>query len=110
MAEPIRTLLETETRTKKTAPDKPRQELAGLCATCVEAPDCVWLRERGPAMVACEEFRAARGPRLTLAGAVGSTPAPEVDTALGLCATCARAESCVLRRVEGGVWFCEEYE
>ncbi|MCG6964296.1 MAG: hypothetical protein LJE95_13635 [Acidobacteria bacterium] len=109
MAESIKTLIETETRTHEAEPERPQQTLAGLCATCVEAPHCVWLRERGPAMVACEEFRAVRGPRLSLAAAADSTSAPEVDTALGLCATCAHAESCVLRR-EGGVWFCEEYE
>ncbi len=118
MAESIKTLIETETRTHKAelARPQPRQaerqheELAGLCTTCVEAPHCEWLRDRGPAMVTCEEFRAVRGPRLTLAAAADSTASPQVETALGLCATCARVESCVLRRAEGGVWFCEEYE
>lgn len=119
MTDTMKTVVEDEGRTQIEAVpetcgaipvERPPMAAGGLCATCAEAPHCLWLRDCGPVMISCEEFRVATGPRLTLAAAVRKTSERPVDQSLGLCATCERAETCVLRRPEGGVWFCEEFE
>ncbi len=94
----------------KHSPDLPETQssIPGLCSTCAEAGTCSWLHQRGPAMVACEEFRVTDIPPLPAPPAT-QTVAVATEARAGLCATCARAGDCALPSATGGIWFCEEF-
>ncbi len=82
----------------------------GLCATCNNAPTCMYHKTRGPALF-CEIFDGYAAP-VEHSAARGAAPvAISVGaTATGLCANCENADSCMHSKVAGGVWHCEDYE
>jgi len=86
----------------------------GICATCGYVDICTsratW---QGP-VFHCEEFddqvqlQGTRAPRQRV-GTTQLASAVPVER-VGLCINCAHENTCGLRRAEGGVWHCEEYE
>ncbi|TWT45809.1 hypothetical protein RAS1_22420 [Phycisphaerae bacterium RAS1] len=84
---------------------------ASLCATCIQARDCVYAANTDRPVLCCELFDdASQRTARARAAAPESGPARRVNWARGLCADCAAAAGCVLAASEGGVWWCEEYE
>ena len=80
-----------------------------LCLSCAHLETCT-LRVEGRTVQFCEEFVVEPGP-VQKAFPREAREVVAVDTAEGLCATCAHREECVLRAsAVGGVWYCEEYE
>lgn len=87
---------------------------SGLCTTCYHSPGCVNHGTRQRPIFECEEFfQSANG------SATHSKPDPEPDNDRpattghafeGLCCNCNHRNHCMMRRVEGGIWHCEEYE
>jgi hypothetical protein len=80
----------------------------GLCATCNNAPTCMYRGTRGPALF-CETFDgyAAAGERTAVRP---ESSVPATAAAAGLCANCVNLESCMHVKPAGGVWHCEDYE
>ncbi len=90
----------------------------GICSSCVNAPNCMYVRARRGPIYQCEEFSAytpvetrVRRRSRTVAGP-GHTgnPTARRSRLQGLCASCDYAEACTLSHSVGGVWHCEEYE
>jgi len=91
-----------------------RQWYPGLCATCVNEPDCTFPRSVDHPVLTCDEFE----------GAVDVMPRPVVESAQqaerfavanrewfpGLCMTCEKRETCTFPKPEGGVFNCDEFE
>ena len=84
--------------------------VAGLCASCVLAPDCTFPREAGVPIRHCDEFDGG-SPRPSVRRSRVASPAPVLgeERLKGLCVNCAEAPTCRYPRPEGGVWHCEEY-
>ena len=85
----------------------------GICATCVNGPDCAYHHQSGEPVQECEEFRCLpaepavrKGPAKRPA-ADGAAASAAVFT--GLCADCENRAKCTSLKGEGGVWHCEEY-
>jgi len=103
--------------TEHAAPDADEKiiENSGLCATCEDAPTCIYAGNAEHPVLECEEFThhradaARRHARLELAVAPAETPAPPLQLSLGLCADCRNREGCIFADPEAGVWQCEEY-
>ena len=93
----------------------------GLCSTCKNAPNCMYLKDKEQPVWYCNEFclddaPCKKIPLTTMAptsseskGAVtkGNGSASKYK---GLCVDCNHRETCVLSSTPGGVWHCEEYE
>lgn len=88
----------------------------GICSTCGHVDDCTsratWV---GP-VYHCEEFddrievsRPKAAPQRSIAESVEAVSMVQAEP-VGLCMNCAHEKTCGLRRGEGGVWHCEEYE
>ncbi len=93
------------------------RQIIGLCATCVNAADCVYRRRRGFDALYCELFDAlapktqSPGQAATVVMAArGETPAAEDHELKGLCVNCVHRDTCQLPKPRGGVWHCEMYE
>jgi hypothetical protein len=89
---------------------------AGLCRTCVKAPECTFPRDPRRPVRSCDEFegadmpRSERAPRMLVASVFPSdgTPARGATELKGLCVQCARRHTCVYPKPAGGVWHCDE--
>jgi len=91
-------------------------ENSGLCATCDNAPTCMYAGDAEHPVMQCEEFRqhaaASGGPTAhhTLADLPEALDEEaERFLAVGLCATCPNRATCTLPRPPGGVWQCDDY-
>ena len=94
-------------------------EYEGICAACVNAIHCVYLKNAESPIIQCEEFECFP-PVTRKPGVVGSsknvadcsvTPLQETETKFkGLCVNCKNRAECAFPKPEGGVWRCEEYE
>jgi len=84
----------------------------GICAACVYGDDCTLSAESDRVILQCEQFE------LAFPKADRQVPAPRRVVAVndrtgnhvGLCANCAKRETCTYPKPEGGIWRCEEYE
>lgn len=94
-----------------------------LCQSCIHAPDCFHYQKSlsaGRPVFFCEYFDDAP----PVAPAEKKNPGPEKPgrdwsklhhfkdipgRMQGLCLNCAKRETCTFPVLEGGVWFCEEY-
>lgn len=89
---------------------------AGLCHTCVKAPDCTFPRDSSRPVRSCDEFEGADGPRservprIVAPSIFPLSGAPERGAAelKGLCVQCARRHTCAYPKPAGGVWHCDE--
>ena len=88
-----------------------------LCSTCAHAPECSLIKKGVAVVLNCEEFEPgegtpeeADGGRSPSPDEAGSTRASDGGNFLGLCANCAKRETCTFPKPEGGVWHCEEYQ
>jgi hypothetical protein len=93
-----------------------KREYAGLCLTCVNAPDCIYIKNQKSVVLLCEEFNGYRDSpmKATISNVLSKTTSDawEVDFEKykGLCANCEIRETCEFPKSEGGVWHCEEYQ
>ncbi len=98
-----------ENRYMTTSDLRGRVTPAGLCQSCVLAPECMFPRLPGHPVQFCEEFRtdAQRPdpPQETVAHAAASDPALP-----GLCSNCDKRATCLFPKPVSGIWRCEEYE
>jgi hypothetical protein len=89
---------------------------AGLCRTCVKAPECTFPRDPKRPVRSCDEFEGVDGPRLACnppmvaASVIPLTGGSEKMTPemRGLCVQCARRHTCAYPKPVGGVWHCDE--
>jgi hypothetical protein len=88
----------------------------GLCATCVNIGDCMYVKTRTRPVHQCETFDSYIPPvRLRRANPTvavvesHSMRAAKPNGRPGLCGTCDNWETCTLTCPDGGVWHCEEY-
>lgn len=89
---------------------------AGLCRTCVKAPECTFPRDASRPVRSCDEFEGADGPRServprSVASAIfplGGAPEKGAAELKGLCVQCARRDTCAYPKPAGGVWHCDE--
>jgi hypothetical protein len=89
---------------------------AGLCRTCVNAPECTFPRDPRRPVRSCDEFEGAHGPRSEQHPPALAVPVFPTSGGLdrgttemkGLCAQCARRHTCVYPKPAGGVWHCDE--
>jgi hypothetical protein len=89
---------------------------AGLCRTCVKAPECTFPRDPRWPVRSCDEFegmdapRTERAPRTVAASVFPSIGTPErgVMELKGLCVQCSRRLTCAYPKPAGGVWHCDE--
>lgn len=96
-------MLQTEERTER---------YAGICLTCINAPECSFLKNSNANVIHCEEFD------FYVPGTAGDTllnnpqskpKSKDRDWTKGLCGNCFNIETCTFLKPEGGVWHCEEY-
>ena len=86
---------------------------SGLCADCVRAEFCSLSHNSEAAIWNCEDYEneeitpiaAESRPEITMEAQ--AEVAPEANP--GLCPFCIHNEHCSLKKVEGGIWHCEEY-
>jgi hypothetical protein len=104
------------------APEPAPQSHAGLCASCLSAPECTFPRASGRPVLECEEFNGFSSvlsgrvskKNLRLAGPPAlrgnpGHPTENSSSAKGLCTLCENLRTCTYPRPEGGVWHCEDY-
>jgi hypothetical protein len=97
-------------------PIRPIPVGAGLCRTCVKAPECTFPRDPRRPVRSCDEFEGADGPRSERVPRIVAPSifpvrgACEGGTAelKGLCVQCARRHTCAYPKPAGGVWHCDE--
>ena len=89
---------------------------AGLCRTCVKAPECTFPRDLRRPVRSCDEFEGMDAPRtertagteaVSIFPSIG-TPERGVRELKGLCVQCARRHTCAYPKLAGGVWHCDE--
>jgi hypothetical protein len=88
-------------------------ENSGLCVTCDNAPDCMYVGDAEHPVMQCEQFSqhgGAPAARPTLEN-IAETLDEDAERflAIGLCAKCANRTTCTLPRPPGGVWQCDAY-
>ena len=93
---------------------------SGLCLNCRHAPTCTFARESSRPVLHCNEyecFTPQRAPakhkkQTPPVAAQGAQKAIDKDlnNYAGLCVNCENRETCALRKPEGGVWHCNEYQ
>lgn len=111
---------DTLTNRPVAAPARPATKTTGLCATCVNAANCIFSHEGYGPILQCEEFEGFAPMDIEEVRhrqqifdepqeqSVAEVPAePQYK---GLCVNCEKRATCSLKAVEGGVWQCEEYE
>lgn len=88
----------------------------GLCTTCESASSCKFPKYEEKPVVFCEEFDGytrnehVENPDVQAILTYVSVKPREGKLMAGLCSNCARRETCVYPKTEGGIWHCEEYE
>ncbi len=106
---------------KTKAPQKDKLEdrkFSGLCSTCKKALTCSFPRDPERPVLQCDEFEgyepvSSKLPRKQKARKEEkrkTSKTKEGTKLLGLCANCAKRDTCTFPKSEGGVWYCEEYE
>lgn len=89
-----------------------------LCWTCIHESSCMTLDRPGRLVLECEEFStrklriADRWQALTRLEPQWHRDPAAAETrskAEGLCFDCENRPDCRLRRLDGGIWHCEEY-
>jgi hypothetical protein len=82
----------------------------GLCGACERRTLCsLRVASAGP-VLQCEEFAGAPSYVRCVERRPGETVAVATRVGvLGLCANCARFDTCAFPKPEGGIWQCEEY-
>jgi len=90
-------------------------EYRGLCSTCKHAATCTFPTKLQGLAFYCEEFEiesvsskknaVESAPQSTASLASAEDPAGLI----GLCSDCENRATCILPRLEGGIWHCEEY-
>ncbi len=88
----------------------------GLCSTCINAANCMYLASRRHPVHQCEQFDdytpplSVRRANPTI-GNPGNRPvgSQHANGRQGLCSTCEGWATCAFCQPEGGVWHCEEY-
>jgi hypothetical protein len=107
---------EKERVMRKISPNPERILNGGLCATCRNAPTCMYLRNASEPILHCEEFEESpldtgKQPMEAKMSLVNFPEDPqEKPKYFGLCANCKHRETCKFPKPPGGVWHCEEYE
>ena len=109
---------EKERAMRKISPNPEYILKGGLCCTCRNASNCMYLRSSSRPVLNCEEFEefpaqpAKKPTEVTMSmqsDNPGNTP-PEKSKYFGLCANCKHRKTCTFPKPAGGVWHCEEYE
>ena len=90
----------------------------GLCASCLTASTCMYLRSSSKPILQCEEFeefpcKPSKKPMEASMSMSKNNPGgnPERKSKYyGLCTNCKHRDTCKFLQPQGGVWHCEEYE
>jgi hypothetical protein len=86
-----------------------------LCSSCINDRYCIYPRDPGRPIMACEEFEGYVMPPPEADHP--STPVSEREMVgeeensrefKGLCVSCENRKTCIYPKPEGGVWRCEE--
>jgi hypothetical protein len=110
MAINARTVLKTvelESYIKKDFLDKSFNK-SGLCAFCSRKVLCCLSSSCG-LVYDCDDYDAGEEASGTLTFSSLDLSKEEEPEESGLCAHCQNREICQLKRINGGVWHCEEY-
>ncbi|MBW6516519.1 MAG: hypothetical protein K0B81_07905 [Candidatus Cloacimonetes bacterium] len=85
----------------------------GLCADCVRAESCSLSNNTEAAIWNCEDYENEEVAPIAAESKVEAKMEAMADAAVeanpGLCPYCIHNENCSLKKVEGGIWHCEEY-
>jgi hypothetical protein len=109
---------EVRSPNSKKAPDAVRAAIlrdrgikfGGLCTNCAKLETCTYPSATSETWF-CEEYSFERGELARAVERAEASKAQELpDLRMGLCVNCELRATCQLRKAEGGVWFCEEYE
>jgi hypothetical protein len=91
-------------------------EYLTLCSSCKNAGDCIFQKGRVKPALYCEEFEIDVYPSTKIAGKAQPLPTASVEAEdedsggfIGLCNNCDNRRTCGFRKLEGGIWHCEEY-
>jgi hypothetical protein len=79
-----------------------------LCMTCLNAGNCIYQKEKSDSVMFCEEFiceKPISSPNITQPTA----KTHEISTG-NLCDNCRKRKSCIFRKKNGKIQYCEEYE
>lgn len=92
------------------------EQLSGLCGSCLNAPDCVFLKNVLRPVFECGEFNpilkkdSNTTPKKIKPTAQNKSEAPASSEHQGLCRICDRRNSCEYTKNQTIIWHCEEYE
>lgn|GEM_PF-313533 len=108
VAEPVPGKTKEEKVSAEVTPNK------GLCATCTEAPHCVYARNATAPILFCEMFDEGKPveqvePEKPQSSPQHSREEKPAGQLKGLCINCEHRGTCTFPKPEGGVWHCEEY-
>ncbi len=85
----------------------------GLCADCVRAESCTLSHNDDASIWNCEDYENEEITPIaadnTPERAINMEANAAVEVNPGLCPFCVHNENCSLKKVEGGIWHCEEY-
>ena len=81
-----------------------------LCSTCIHTPDCARRKHQTEPIWFCEEFESLPGaPKDKTENKSPDIEEESYDTLKGLCCSCKNRDTCTLKKLNGGVWHCEEF-
>ncbi len=86
----------------------------GLCSICGHQEGCSLTNSKP--VIECDDFIPERVNRMQFAGktvnqqAVADVPPVIKENYQGLCVNCKDRNNCSSSAVNGGIWFCEEYQ
>lgn len=82
---------------------------SGLCAYCTRKVVCC-LNSSCGLVFDCEDYDAGDESACSLTFSSLDMSCEDDSTEYGLCAGCQNRDLCQLKRINGGVWHCEEYQ
>ncbi|MBN2441280.1 MAG: hypothetical protein JXJ04_08035 [Spirochaetales bacterium] len=96
----------------------------GICSTCINSKDCTYQENHKETIWQCEEYngniieqtknvyseKTEQTEAETDVFAPRDMPGKSEEIYKGLCINCENRFVCDNKRVEGGIWHCENYE
>jgi hypothetical protein len=86
-----------------------KEELQGLCETCIHQNSCVYSIRSSKRILQCELFEIEKPDANYANGKGWGYEELIVNSHKGLCSNCLNAPHCQLPKAKGGVWHCGEY-
>lgn len=87
-----------------------KEELHGLCETCIHRHNCVYRIRSGKIVLQCELFEIEKIKSPYTNREVQEYKESNGNSHKGLCSNCFNEPHCKLPKAKGGVWHCEEYK